>query len=130
MNNLVKTSCDNKGLVIENASQRVNGEVAEALAARRSAHLTNLAITQETDFTPELRRQSSELRRRSTQTMNGSGEDFARLEVDLRDAAFRNSEHISTVLKDRITRLEQLDVANLVKWSDHIAVQPVDHSNW
>ncbi len=130
MNNLVKTSCDNKGLVIENASQRVNGEVAEALAARRSAHLADLAITQETDLTPELRRQSSELRRRSTQTMNGSGDDFARLEVDLRDAAFKRSELISSVLKDRIKRREQLAVTDLVKWSEHIAVEPLDHSFW
>jgi hypothetical protein len=78
--NRVKPSLDSDGLVIENATQRLTDEVAQALAARRSAHLAMLAVAQENDFTPEIRREFSELRRRSARTMGGPGLDFKELD--------------------------------------------------
>jgi hypothetical protein len=128
--NPVKTSLDSNGLVIENAAQRLTDEVAQALAARRSAHLDMLAVAQENDFTPEMRREFSELRRRSARTMGGPGLDIKELDGALRDAAIKKSETISQILKDRIARRERAWITAGPKWSDLHVTPPVDHSFW
>jgi hypothetical protein len=130
MDNSVEISLDRNGLVIENAAQRLTGEVAQALVARRSAHLDMLAVAHETDLTPEIRQESSELRRRVARTMMEPGLNFEGLDADLRDAAIKRSDQISTILKDRIARRERIWVTALPKWSDLFVAPPVDHSFW
>lgn len=129
IDNPVKTSCDSNGLVIENAAQRLTAEVAQALVARRSAHLDMLAVAHENDLTPEMRRESSELRRRVARTTREPGLSFEGLDTDLRDAALKRSDQISTILKDRIARRERMWITAGLKWSDFFAA-PVDHSFW
>ncbi len=128
MDTRVKTSCDSNGLVIENAGHRLTSEVAEALAGRRHAHLDMLAVANETDFTPEMRQQSSELRRRVISAFGETGRNIEGLESDLRDAALKRSDQISAVLKDRISKRERMWDA--IKWSEFPIVQPVDNSFW
>lgn len=130
IDNPVKTSFDSNGPVIENANQRLTGEVAQALAARRSAHRDLLAVAHETDLTPEMRRESSELRRRVARTMKEPGPNFEGLDADLRGAALKRSDQISAILQDRIARRERMWVTAGPKWGEHIVLPPVDHSFW
>lgn len=124
----VKTSCDSNGLVIENAAQSLTGEVSEALAARRQAHLEMLSIADETELTPDMRRESAELRRQLFTTLGQPGRNFEGLDVELRDAALKRSQQVAEILKNRIVKRERI-LAGL-KWSDLITVRPVDHSFW
>ncbi len=130
IDNPVKTTLDRNGIVIENAAQRRTGEVTQALVARRSTHLEMLALAQENDLTPEMRRESSELRQRFVRSIGEPGLDFEGLETSLREAALKRSDQISTILKDRIARRERIRITDRHKWSDLFVVPPVDHSFW
>jgi hypothetical protein len=123
--NPVKTSLDRNGLLLQNAAQPLKRDVTQALVARRSAHLDLLAITHETDRTPEMRREASEMRRRAPRIMTEPGVDS-----DWRDAALKRSAQISVSLKDRIARRARIKVTDLSKWSDLFVAPPVDHSFW
>jgi len=129
--NRVKTSLDTNGLFVENTAQRLEQEVVQALATRRSAHLDMLAAAQENDFTPDMRRESSELRRRAARTTADSSFDFKKLDSDLRDAAIKKSDTISQAIRERVARDRAL-VTLGGKWSDfHVTpTPPVDHSFW
>ncbi len=126
----VKTSFDRQGQVIENAAHRVTSEVAQALEGRRSARIAELALAEELDRTPEMRREAAERRVRGSRTRDGPGVYLEELGKDLREAALRRSEQISTILKDRVTRRERLVATEAPKWVDQVAAQPVDHSFW
>lgn len=134
IDNPVQISCDSNGLLVENAAQRLTGEVAQALVARRTAHRDMLAVAHENDLTPEMRRESSELRRRVAQTTREPGPNLEGLETELRDAALKRSDQISTTLKDRIARRERMWITAGLKWSDFkwsdVSKAPVDHSFW
>jgi hypothetical protein len=118
-------------LIIENTSQHLKDEVNEALSTRRSAHLNMLAISEENAFSPELREEFSQLRRRVARTMGGPGFD-EELEGELRTAAIKKSETISQIIENRAARLEAAAKIAGIKWSDlNVAPpQPVDNSYW
>jgi hypothetical protein len=131
MEHSVMTSVDLKGLVIENAAQKISGDVAQALSARRAAHLDTLALAQENDRTPEMRKEASQLRLRSTFGM-GEATQFTHegANSEWRDAAIRQNEQISDILEDRIRRKQRQAVSRPPKWLDDFTVRPVDHSFW
>lgn len=118
-------------LFIENRSQRMTDEVADALAMRRSAHLKVLAIGEENDFTPEQRRETVELRRRMAHAMSGGGLN-EKLEGALRDSALRKSTSIADILADRIEKQKRAWLTSAPKWGDiNVTLpRPVDHSFW
>lgn len=125
----VKASRAADDLVIGNEGQPLPDEVAQALAGRRAAHLDRLAIEHEEDFPPELRRESSELRRRLAHTMGGQG--FAELEGALRDSAMRKSAAIADILKDRVERRKRAWATVAPSWGDlDVTIRPTDHSFW
>lgn len=133
VDNPVKTSLNRNGLVIENTEHVLTHEVAQALAARRSAHLEMLAVSQETDSTPEMRRESSELRRRAARTMGGPGVNYEALDAELHDFSLKRSDQISAIVKERIGRREVLLVTNPPKLYEPITAPPpvaTDHSFW
>jgi hypothetical protein len=128
----VRTSHDHHGMVVENVAQSMSNEVAQALSARRTKRLGMLAIAQENDFTDEMRREASELRWRTAQTMGGPGLGYEEFEGALRDAAVKEGETISQILRDRIARRMEM-IHEGPKWSDSFvppAPPPVDHSFW
>ncbi|HEU5117463.1 MAG TPA: hypothetical protein VFT74_12535, partial [Isosphaeraceae bacterium] len=114
----VKTSFDNNGLLIENPEQRLSDEVTRALVSRRATHLNLLTIARENDLTAEMRQASSDLRRRLTCTGTEPGAETERLVADLQAAARKRGDEISTILKDRIKRREQLLLTANVRLSD------------
>lgn len=124
----VKTSYDGTDLIIENTAQRLPGEVVQAIATRRSAHLAMLEAAHETDLTPEMRREDSELRRRVASLTVAPGLDG--LDTDLRAAALKRSDQIAAILKDRIERREKAWLTYTGKWRDVVTAPPVDHSFW
>jgi hypothetical protein len=130
MKDSIETSLDSNGIVIKNANMRFMDGAAQALAARRSTHLEMLAVAQENDFTPGMKREFSELRRRSARTMGGSGLDFKELDGALRNAAIKKGETIAEILKDRIARRERAWVMAGPKWSDLHLTPAADHSFW
>jgi hypothetical protein len=111
-------------------------QVAERFDALRTAHLNALAIAQEPIVTPEMRRESSDLRLRTISTlmgghvMGGNG-DLDTLKNELRDGALRRSGDISTTIQRRIKK-GTVSADQIFKWSDQAAVQPrpIDHSFW
>ena len=123
----VKTSCDSNGLIVENPANRPTGEVAQALAARRASYLETLAVEQQVDRTPEMRREAYELRRRVAGT---TSEPAGSLEAELRDAALRRSVQVSAMLKDRIALRDRISIVAGAKWGDQDFLPPVDHSFW
>lgn len=124
----VTTWGDSDDLVIQNTDQRLPDEVAQALAGRRAAHSDGLAIEQENDFSPELRRETTELRRRVAHTMSGEG--FDELDGALRDVAMRKSAAISQILEDRIDRRKRA-LMTAPSWGDlNVSLRPTDHSFW
>ena len=129
MQNAAKASYDSDSLLMENREQSLTDDVAEALADRRAKHLALLALTHEPDYTPEMRQESLEMRKRMLRTMINPPHDIDEVTNDLRDAAFRRADQISTILEARAARRLQISVSDLTKWSDHIPA-PVDHSFW
>lgn len=125
----VKTSFDVNGALIRNSAHGLTAETLDALRARRSAHLKTLAIDQELDRTPQMRKQASALRWLATRGVHATGPD-ASAEIELRDAALRRSDQISTALKQRIGKRELTLAGTLPRWRDAFAIAPVDHSFW
>ena len=131
MSEPVKASHDNNGLIMENSAQRLSGEASRALEIRRAAHVAMLQLAHEGDLTAEMRTQSLDLRRRVARATTAPGANFDTLEADLRSAAFKRSDQISTILKDRAVRKEHAAVTETGrKWSDLFFLPPVDHSFW
>ena len=124
----VRTSLHDNGLLIENAAHHLKPEVEQALAARRSVHLDMLAVAHEDDRTPEMRQQSSEMRRRVARTMGGPGVNFEELDAELLDFATKRSDQISQILTERIARRKLL-TTKPPKSTDQ-PPEPVDHSFW
>ena len=127
---MVNTTFYRNGQVIENRAQRVTGNVGQALVARSSAYLEMLAVAHQNDCTPEMRQESSELRRRVTRNMSQPDPNFEQLEADLRDAALKRSDQISAILTDRITARDRIWITERSKWIDLFVSPPVDHSFW
>src|SRR4051794_24320967 len=75
-----RTSFDRNGTVVENLAQPMREEVAQALSQRRQAQLGMLAISQEADFTQEMRREHAELRRRASRPFDAPGVDHTELD--------------------------------------------------
>jgi hypothetical protein len=128
VDNPIKTSLHHNSLLIENTAHSLRHDVASALAARRSAYLDMLAVAHETDFTPEMRRESSELRRRGARIMDGTGVNFEKVDAESRDFALKRSVEMSEILKDRIARR----TLKLTRFADLVptTAPPVDNSFW
>src|SRR5688572_4742112 len=131
MQNAVKASYDSDSLLIENPEQPLTDDVAQALAGRRAKHLELLTLSNEPDYTPEMREESLEMRKRMLRTMINPPHDIDEVTNDLRESAVRRADQISTILEGRAARRLQISVSDLTKWSDHLPVAaPVDHSFW
>jgi hypothetical protein len=126
----VRTSWSSNGLLIQNPAQRLTTDVADALQSRRATHVKTLAIEQESDRTPQMRREAYELRVGAARTLGQLGTDISKFEVELRDGALRRSEQIGEALKKKISKRETTMVSALSKWAEGIAIAPVDHSFW
>jgi hypothetical protein len=128
----VKISSDDDGLLIENTAHPLKSEVAEALSARRRVHRALLALDHEPVRTPEMRRESADLRRR-LYTMGVPRPNLGSLEAELRSAATKQSDHISATLKDRRARRELLlamEKPIQVGLGGAGGTAPTDHSFW
>ena len=103
--------------------------MAESLDALRASHLKARAITEKSIVTPEMKREQSDLRLRTLRTFGGHDLDIVKNE--LRDAALRRKDQVTSTIRDHV-RKGSIAVADIFKWSDHLAVQPapVDHSFW
>jgi hypothetical protein len=89
-----------------------------------------LTVAHETDRTPAMRQEASELRRRVARSTAAPGLDFADLDADLRTVALKRSEQITETIKDRIVRRDQIWQTISGNWSDLVTAPPVDHSFW
>jgi hypothetical protein len=128
--NTIKTSLDHNGLLLENTGQQLNGDVTQALAARRQMHLEMLAIVHEADRTPEMRREDSELRLQLARIIGNPNLNVEEFKKHLREDALNRSEKVSDIIKDRVARRDRIRIINWTKWIDLFVSPPVDHSFW
>jgi hypothetical protein len=133
MNKSAKISHDPDGHVIENTAQRLTDEVAQALAARRSAYLKRLSIAHENDRTPEMRREHSQLRLQTARTilrMQERDADFERLQAEWRAGALKRSDQVSEILKKRRRAWGVEELGGGFGEIVFPPAPPVDHSFW
>src|SRR5215203_2826035 len=86
-NGHVKTSSDSQGLIVENPDFTMTPDTAQSLDALRASHLKARTLAHESIITPEMRRESTELRLRALRTFSGDNGGLEILKGELRDGA-------------------------------------------